>query len=80
MEESLSKPSYLSLYNDLSKIKSKIEELNLSHGELESILKESLLINKEILNKETFAIVKKTEQQILNELTDEVIPKVIKNM
>lgn len=80
MEESLSKSNYLSLYNDLSKIKNKIKDLDLSHDELESILKESLLINNEMLNNETFDTVKKTEQQILDELTNEIIPRVIKNM
>ncbi len=66
----------LKLYNSLLTIKTKLKELEELSNELFSTSQESLLINNEIVDKDSFEILKKTENQILNELINDVIPKV----
>lgn len=75
LEEEL-KEKYLQLRVKLYNIKNKLNIQNDNYDDLNILIKETLLVDNDIIENDLFKSLKKENEQIIAELTNIVIPKI----
>ena len=74
--EYIRKIKYQILRKNLSTIKNKMNQLSMGINELESLLKQTLYVNQEIVREEAFQKIKKDIRSVNHELNTVVLPMV----
>lgn len=75
-EEYIRKIKYQILRKNLSTIKNKMNQLSMGINELESLLKQTLYVNQEIVREEAFQKIIKDIRSVNHELNTVVLPMV----
>lgn len=76
MDNELIKEKYRQLLNKLYRIKSKYKELDSTFDDLNSSIKENLIVDGEIIVVDSFNNIKNTVNSLENELANNIIPNV----
>ncbi len=76
MDNELIKEKYRQLLNKLYRIKSKYKELDSAFDDLNSSIKENLIVDGEIIVVDSFNNIKNTVNSLENELANNIIPNV----
>lgn len=80
MDQEIKKQKYQYLYSQLQQLKSKIDTLDNIDTELRKELNDGLLINNQIIGLEELSNIVEEKEQILEELSNTVIPIVTRNL
>ena len=75
-EEYIRRVKYQILRKNLGTIKNKMNQLSMGVNELESLLKQTLYVNQEIVREEAFQKIKKDIRSVNHELNTVVLPMV----
>lgn len=80
MDDEILKVKYRKLYSNLKVIKDKLDDLEIAYNELNSGIKETLMLNDKILEEDKFNFIKEETDSIRSELVDYIIPEVSKKI
>ena len=80
MTDEILKVKYRDLYNKLKEIKEELELLKDEYNDLYGIVKQGLLINDKVIEEDTLISISNNQEEILNELTNVLIPIVTSKM
>ena len=80
MTDEILKVKYRDLYNKLKEIKEELELLKDEYNDLYGIVKQGLLINDKVIEEGTLISISNNQEEILNELTNVLIPIVTSKM
>lgn len=76
MDNELIKEKYRQLLNKLYRIRNKYQELDRAFDDLNSSIKENLIVDGEIIVVDSFNNIKNTVNSLENELANNIIPNV----
>ncbi len=76
MDNELIKEKYRQLLNKLYRIRNKYQELDRAFDDLNSSIKENLIVDGEIIVVDSFNNIKSTVNSLENELANNIIPNV----
>lgn len=76
MDNELIKEKYRQLLNKLYRIRNKYQELDRAFDDLNSSIKENLVVDGEIVVESSFNNIKNTTNSLENELVNNIIPNV----
>ena len=76
MDDELIKEKYRQLLNKLYRIRNKYQELDRAFDDLNSSIKENLIVDGEIIVVDSFNNIKNTVNSLENELANNIIPNV----
>lgn len=74
MDEELIKIKYRNLLNKLYRIKSKYKELENTYDDLNSCIKENLVVDDKNIVENNFSFIKNTSNALKDELVNNIIP------
>ena len=74
MDEELIKIKYRNLLNKLYRIKSKYKELDNTYDDLNSCIKENLVVDDKNIVENNFSFIKNTSNALKDELVNNIIP------
>lgn len=74
MDEELIKIKYRNLLNKLYRIKSKYRELENTYDDLNSCIKENLVVDDKNIVENNFSFIKNTSNALKDELVNNIIP------
>ena len=76
MDNELIKEKYRQLLNKLYRIRNKYQELDRAFDDLNSSIKENLVVDGEIVVESSFNNIKNTTNSLENELVNNIVPNV----